>query len=1055
MSIHLGSFSRVVFIQRQKFNERIRKWRALGHWAPDLAGGHESAGSLEGVRVRVYFPRGTFRFWMWIVILLAVTGAGVHELNTSSLQSRLLAFYSSRLVYQVTPGVSRRIVFPKDGPFDVRRGYTRLPDFEERLLGQGFSVKEQATFSRDLARIAALGVTPPYREPDDAGLAIKSEDGALLYSAIAGDRSFKTYGSVPPVLVESILYMENRELGGEPRDVQDNPVIDWPRLGKAAASYLGKKAGLPVRLQGGSTLATQMEKYRHSPGGRTGSGMEKVKQMLAASLRVYREGRDTRVARQEIVVDYLNTVPLAAVPGYGEVNGLGNGLYAWFGLDLDDVCRELNHPSSPVAQARALKYVLTLLASVRAPAYFLGQHRAELESRVRYVASQLAKAGIIGHELAANVKKVQVTFVPHSKVGVDDFSPRFKAVSSMRVHLANLLGVPSLYDLSKLHLEADSTLDAGLQNQVLKVFEQLKDPKYLVSQGLYGDRLLMPGEDPGRVTYSFLLYESLPAGNSLVAQADTLDAPFDINEGVKLQLGSTAKLRVLANYLELMVSMHREFSALDPKSLQARAQQARDPLTRWAVLTLSQEPGLDLPAFLEKSMDRTYSANPGEVFFTGGGAHKFENFDPDDNGRILTIREATQHSTNLVFIRLMRDIVRYYEARLPYDTDQVLTNANDPVRRRLLQEIAEEEGQERLAQFFQSYRELRPAGIVSTLLGSRASDPRQLAMTYFAWHPDARAGNPEQQLGTWLRVHGLTLSGDQVSRLVRAYGNPRLTIADYGYLLGKHPLAVWTAGELARNPDLSWTELLARSPGALKIYSAWLFQTRNRRAQDLRLRIRFEQDAFAAMTPSWKRVGFPFDRLVPSLATAIGSSSDRPAALAELMGIIVNDGLLRPTLRFQDLSFAKGTPYETVFTPDPGPGRRVMAEPVARLLRQVLAEVVQRGTAIRDAKAFVGPHGEPVALGGKTGSGDNRFVLVGRGGVKLASRPVNRTATFVFYIGDRYFGVITAFVNGKAASDYRFTSSLPLAVLKTLAPAIQPHLSLEPQNTLTAQKYTW
>jgi hypothetical protein len=34
---------------------------------------------------------------------------------------------------------------------------------------------------------------------------------------------------------------------------------------------------------------------------------------------------------------------------------------------------------------------------------------------------------------------------------------------------------------------------------------------------------------------------------------------------------------------------------------------------------------------------------------------------------------------------------------------------------------------------------------------------------------------------------------------------------------------------------------------------------------------------------------------VPSYATAIGSSADRPLALAELMGIIVNDGQRRPT----------------------------------------------------------------------------------------------------------------------------------------------------------------
>ena len=62
-------------------------------------------------------------------------------------------------------------------------------------------------------------------------------------------------------------------------------------------------------------------------------------------------------------------------------------------------------------------------------------------------------------------------------------------------------------------------------------------------------------------------------------------------------------------------------------------------------------------------MDRRYSANPDEMFFTGGGLHDFANFDPLDNGKILALREAFQSSTNLVFIRLMRDVIYYHRAQ--------------------------------------------------------------------------------------------------------------------------------------------------------------------------------------------------------------------------------------------------------------------------------------------------------------------------------------------------------------------------------------------------------
>ncbi|MBD4432922.1 hypothetical protein GUG90_17430, partial [Xanthomonas citri pv. citri] len=80
--------------------------------------------------------------------------------------------------------------------------------------------------------------------------------------------------------------------------------------------------------------------------------------------------------------------------------------------------------------------------------------------------------------------------------------------------------------------------------------------------------------------------------------------------------------------------------------------------------------------------------------------------------------------------------------------------------------------------------------------------------------------------------------------------------------------------------------------------------------------------------------------LVPSYATALGSSGDRPAALAELMGIIVNDGVRMPTLRLEHLDFALGTPYETRFAPEATLGQRVMPSEVATTLRNALSQVV-------------------------------------------------------------------------------------------------------------------
>lgn len=325
---------------------------------------------------------------------------------------------------------------------------------------------------------------------------------------------------------------------------------------------------------------------------------------------------------------------------------------------------------------------------------------------------------------------------------------------------------------------------------------------------------------------------------------------------------------------------------------------------------------------------------------------------------------------------------------------------------------------------------------MNRLLGNRAKSHRRLATLFFAWHQ----GTDEKSLAAWLHQKRETVSPDQVRRLWRAYGNPTLNLSDYGYLLSRHPLEVWCAGELMRDPKVSWDELLKRSVDARQVISTWLFQKRHRREQDLRLRIQIEKEAFARMTPDWQRLGFPFKRLVPSYATAIGASSDRPAALAELMGIILNDGVRRPTLSLKKLHFARDTPYETLFEPVGDSGEQVMEPMVARALRTLLADVVEVGTARRVRGAFVQPNGTPVVVGGKTGSGDNRFKTFNRGGQVLSSRAVNRTATFVFYIGERYFGVLTAFVPGQEASGYRFTSALPVSILKLLAPSIDPRL---------------
>jgi hypothetical protein len=53
---------------------------------------------------------------------------------------------------------------------------------------------------------------------------------------------------------------------------------------------------------------------------------------------------------------------------------------------------------------------------------------------------------------------------------------------------------------------------------------------------------------------------------------------------------------------------------------------------------------------------------------------------------------------------------------------------------------------------------------------------------------------------------------------------------------------------------------------------------------------------------------------------------------------------------------------------------------------------------------------------------------------------------FAFLVGERHFGVVTAYVAGPSAAEYRFTSALPLEVLRALEPAIAPLVGATPAS---------
>ncbi|HZI89518.1 MAG TPA: transglycosylase domain-containing protein, partial [Candidatus Polarisedimenticolia bacterium] len=540
------------------------------------------------------------------------------ETSTGVLESHLFAHWAKGMTFYIQPGPADGVIFPRGGPADVRRGYTRIPEFTRMLQKSGFRVAEQARFSPALAMVAKFGISPPYREPAETGLSIEGADGSDLFEA---DRrnGFASYDDIPPVVARSLLFIENRELGNS-QSRWSNPAIDWGRWAKAVLVYSARRMGLPVRVEGGSTLAVQVEKYRHSDEGRTGSPVDKLRQVLTASLRVYQEGPDTREERRHILVDYLNSVPLGATPEKGEIFGLNQGISVWFGLDPDRTMEQIRSGKTPAVRARAVKHVLSLLCSVRAPSRYLREDHEALERRANAYASLLAKEGVFDTDFAERVRATPLHWLPGPSVAAvapksHRISPTSKATNRIRIDLERALAVDGLYDLNRLHLNVESTVDAGLQRQTEQLMAAFADSSYVASHGLKAEHLLSQG-DPKRVIYSVLLCERTPDRNEVRVHADNLRGPFDVNEGMKMSLGSTAKVRTLVHYLEIVESLFDEVAPKHGQELMEYTKSARDPVTRWVCETLSDNPGMPLDSLLTRATERVYSASPYEQFYT-------------------------------------------------------------------------------------------------------------------------------------------------------------------------------------------------------------------------------------------------------------------------------------------------------------------------------------------------------------------------------------------------------------------------------------------------------
>ena len=994
---------------------------------------------------RIWLYAGwALRCLVWVTVLGAL-GLGVaYEARVSYLQAQLFAWFDKGIWHRVDVGTSPRIRFPRHGPHNTQLGYAELATIIPSLAAHHFDIVRQAEWSPRLDWFVSQGGYMPYHGKLRTGLRIVDRNGVRLFEARYPEAVYRQFSEIPDVVYRTLAFIEDRALLDDKHPLH-NPAVEWKRF---AVAVFGQIAGLLDRRWqrgGGSTLATQIVKFDDSPDGRTTGVIEKLRQMLTAAVSAYKDGTDTAAARQRILLTYIDSTPLAARPGFGAVTGIPEGLWVWYGTDLDEADRVLTEPALTPAtiarQGEIYRQVLSLILAGQRPSYYLTQNHAALEALINVYLPSLAKAGVISADLRDAALASRLRFRD------DTPSARFsfvgnKATDFVQSELLSLMQLDNATSLDHFDLTAFSSIDDAAQRRVTAVLTRLGDLAYDRSLGLVGKQLLGDG-NPALVTWSFVLYQRGDGANHVRIHADSLNKPFDINSGARLQLGSTAKLRTLTTYLNIIADLHGKLSSQPADVIQHVSATAPDTLTRWAAGYLLQSRDRALGPMLKAAMQRTYSAAP-LTLFTGGGNNSFGNFQKWENNLVPTVQFAFENSINCAFIRLMIDIRSYFIGQIDPDANHLRWDKQDPARVAYLQEFVNQEGLAYLHRFYTAFQDRTPSRLLDRLARQTTPLASHLADVFLFMYPNGTMA----ALNTFLYTHMSApayakLDENRLGELYDEFAASRLSRTQTGYVAHIHPIALWLARYLLAHPNAGWDEVVNEAHPIIEQSYAWLFRPGSTFEQDRRIRMILEQKAFRLIGQDWRRQGYPFDRLVPSLGTAIGASGDRPDALADLIGTIINNGVRQPTVDLDRINIADGTPYQTDFLPQPVP-QRVLNPLVAQTLRQALVSVVGDGTGKDVEGVYDSANGDPLVVGGKTGTGDNRYHIYGRGGYLRGERVVDRTSTFVFFLGNNFFGTVTAFVQGPRAISFNFSSKLAVHVLRALRPQLEPLLRAAP-----------
>ena len=208
--------------------------------------------------------------------------------------------------------------------------------------------------------------------------------------------------------------------------------------------------------------------------------------------------------------------------------------------------------------------------------------------------------------------------------------------------------------------------------------------------------------------------------------------------------------------------------------------------------------------------------------------HTFANFRRDEDHNNFSVRDALRESVNLAFIRIMRDVVRYYMYQ-PGSTARELPEGDDAERTVYLSRFADREGRVFLRRFYRKYHGKTADELLATLVAGVRPTAERLAVIFRAVKPQADA----HALAAFIdEYRDCELTDRELDALYERHAPGKFSLADQGYLARIHPLELWLVGYLRQHPDANWTQVVEASAQERQAVYKWLFTTRHRGAQN-------------------------------------------------------------------------------------------------------------------------------------------------------------------------------------------------------------------------------